>query len=228
MGPLTDAHIRDRLSRDDHDPQRLRIIPFVPEQVKQMGRSQSVNMACVGFGLSSMGYDIRLGSSFRFLKTPEEFYRAGRPVPDLDPLDPDVSRKCFDPPVVLRTAFTLPPGRCVLATSVEWLRIPEDVLTLVLCKSTWARCFADLNTTPLEPGWQGEVTVEIVNHATLPLVVRPGEGIGQLVFLAGSRCAELPYSRRKDAAYQDQRGPTPPQPVAVRSATTAGDPAAVE
>lgn len=141
----------------------------------------------------------------------------------LDPLDPSV-KDCYDPPLDQPPAerprpFSIEPGACVLGESVEWFRIPEDCTTLLLCKSTWARCFIDLNTTPLEPGWQGTVTVEIVNHATLPVMLRPGEGIGQVVFFSAGRLCNVPYNQRPGASYQDQRGPTgprplPPQPVA--------------
>jgi dCTP deaminase len=102
------------------------------------------------------------------------------------------------------------PHGCLLAETVEWIRVPEDCLCLVTIKSTWARCFLNLNNTTLEPGWQGTITLELTNTSRLPIRVRPFHGIAQVVFLQGPPCT-LPYNDRTEASYQDQRGPTPPR-----------------
>lgn len=214
MGPLTDFEIRARLLLPERDPRHLRVAPFNPAQVKAVDATQAPvppgtrhSRRVVGSGLSGMGYDVRLGTAFRKM------------VPTrgavLDPLDPDVGY-AFDPTPDLparqmAAPFVLEPGGCLLGESVERFRIPEDVQALVIVKSTLARLFLDLNTTPLEPGWEGTVTIEIKNNAILPQLIRPGEGIGQVVFLAAAECAAVPYNRQPLSAYQHQTGPTTPR-----------------
>lgn len=230
-GPLADWEIVDRIQRerlsphevfgesDITDPFRLCIFPFIPEQIKKLREedyppdvwnrvSLTLQTAKVGSGLSGFGYDLRLGNQFRHLKT-DKFDAAGKRLV-LDPLGTLEEREaCFHPVERIDRPFLLEPGTCVLAESVERFRIPEDCQALVIIKSTWARCFLDLNTTPLEPGWIGTVTLEIVNHATLPIRIRPWEGIGQVVFYSGRGPCKKPY-HKAGGAYQNQSGPTIP------------------
>jgi dCTP deaminase len=236
-GPLADWQIVERIDRVKYtpnevfgrdeitDPYRLCISPFIPQQVKKLREedyppevwrkvSCRLNPAKVGSGLSGFGYDLRLHNLFRFLKR-DEFDEAGKRLV-LDPLGEREEREaCFHPVETRDTNFLLEPGTCVLAESVERFRIPEDCQALVIIKSTWARCFLDLNTTPLEPGWIGTVTLEIVNHATLPIRIRPWEGIGQVVFYAGDGPCKVPY-HKAGGAYQNQSGPTIPLGCGVR------------
>jgi len=214
VGPLTDEGIERRLALPAADPRHLRISPFDPHQIKARDErwvpcvpGTPASRRVVGSGLSGMGYDIRLGTAFRKM------------VPTrgavIDPLDPDVGF-VFDPtpghpPRECPGPFVLEAGGCLLGESAERFRIPEDVLALVIVKSTLARCFLDLNTTPLEPGWEGTITIEIKNNAILPQLIRPGEGIGQVVFLAAHDCARTSYNRQPLSAYQHQTGPTTPR-----------------
>ena len=100
----------------------------------------------------------------------------------------------------------IPPNAFILAESLETFRIPEDVLCIVMGKSTYARVGINLPMTPLEPGWRGVVTIEIANSTPLPARVHAGEGIGQVLFLEGSAPCRLPYNRKANPSYQDQTG----------------------
>lgn len=153
------------------------ISPFCPE---------SVRGGCISYGLSSAGYDIRLA---------DEFLVPARPGAVLDPkqVDPTLFQH------VRATSITVPPQGFVLARSLETIRMPRDVLGIVLGKSTYARCGIVVNCTPLEPGWEGTVTMEISNTSPFHVVLYPGEGIAQILFL---RTAEPP-----SRAYHDRKGP---------------------
>lgn len=200
-GPLTDGAIRNRLGLAESDPRRLRIEPFSQTQIKTLD-----GQPCVGFGLTGMGYDIRLGPAFRAMKPRglQEHMRV------LDPLRETAAANYGDEERQ-QGEYIIPPNGCVLAQSLEWLRIPDDVIGVVMGKSTWARCFLNLNCTPLEPGWQGIVTLELANLSPLPLRVHVGHGIGQVVFLAAAACSLVPYHSQPGASYQDQTGPTLPR-----------------
>jgi dCTP deaminase len=98
----------------------------------------------------------------------------------------------------------IPPNSFVLGRSVEYFRIPKDVLAVCLGKSTYARCGLIVNVTPLEPGWEGYLTVSLVNAAPVPLRVYAGEGIGQVLFLRGEGDCSVPYGAR-NGKYQSQK-----------------------
>lgn len=215
-GALADWEIERAVRREDGDPLRLVIHPFHGEQRKTLGtdtrpkskgrdgRPHGNPNRTVSYGLSCKGYDVRLGNTFR-RRTSRPF----SPVVDLfgdpaqldrweTPVSEDWGRRVW-----------LEAGECVLAETVETVRVPEDCVVIVLCKSTWAREFLHLNTTPLEPGWQSTITLELKNLNDRPLAVYPGHGIGQLVFIRGGRAAVPYHLRPGGGTYQNQAGPTP-------------------
>jgi dCTP deaminase len=104
----------------------------------------------------------------------------------------------------------VPPNSFALARSVEYFRIPRDVLTLCVGKSTYARCGIIVNVTPLEPGWEGHVTLEISNTTPLPARIYAGEGLAQVLFFAAHEPCETSYAER-GGKYQAQRGITVPR-----------------
>lgn len=157
----------------------------------------------ISYGISSFGYDIRLGADIKLFV----------PVPGRR-----INPKRFDthllvaPPIVHDTDgiwFELPSAPSfALAVSEEWFDIPPDMLCIVMGKSTYARCGLVLNTTPLEPNWRGNITLELSNTSPLPLQVFIGEGIGQVVFFKG----EPPEQGYGGGVYQDQGSSiTPPR-----------------
>lgn len=163
------------------------IEPFVGEQ-----RNDGV----ISYGLSSYGYDIRIADEFKVF-TPGKG--------DLAVVDP----KAFDDGALVDwTGDTciIPPNSFVLGRSVEYLRMPRDVLGLVLGKSTYARVGIVTNFTPLEPGWEGHITIEISNTTPLPAIIYANEGIAQVLFFRSAQ-PDVSYADRK-GKYQGQRGVT--------------------
>lgn len=185
----------------DHQIRRLvRIQPF-EENVKRPGR--------ISFGVSSYGYDVRVGTHFKiFTPTP----RSGD-VAVVDPkafsddmmVEVDVGHKPAGHQYVI-----IPPNSFALCETVEYLEIPRDVLAICVGKSTYARCGLIVNVTPLEPEWRGKVTLEISNTTPLPARVYANEGVAQLVFLKADQVCETSYAD-KSGKYQDQRGLTMPR-----------------
>jgi dCTP deaminase len=183
------------------DTQIRELIPIEPfaEAAKRPGK--------VSFGVSSYGYDIRVGSRFKiFTPTP----RSGG-ITIVDPKN--FSEDLF---VEIDTAerktdhVIIPPNSFALCETVETLTIPRDVMVLCVGKSTYARCGLIVNVTPLEPEWRGKVTLEISNTTPLPAKVYANEGIAQLVFLKADRVCAVSYAD-KQGKYQDQRGLTLPK-----------------
>lgn len=195
------------------------IRPFQGEQVRAVGnygqiaelRSDGMIAPCVGdearkvisYGLSSFGYDLRLGWGLQMFTLD--------PYPD-EVIDP----KRFNTDVIEMIKleypgdggayFTLPPMASALGHSSETLDLPVDVFALCVGKSTYARCGLIVNTTPLEPGWRGQLVIEIHNTTPLPIRVYANEGIAQLVFFRGERPA-VTYGDRQ-GKYQGQTGIT--------------------
>lgn len=195
VGLMSDAEILRRLELPEDSDHALRISQFEREQRRT---EVSTGAPCASYGLSSYGYDVRLGCAFR------------RMVECHEPISPYApAEKVWGPMAVAGwgAPVVIPPGDVLLGETVETVRVPRDALALVLCKSTWARVFLNLNTTPLEPGWRGTVTLELANMSRRHLLVYPGHGIGQLVFFSGERCLRA-YDER-GGVYQDQSGPTP-------------------
>lgn len=195
---LNDLQIRTRCEWDAPPM----ITPFQPEQVR---RTES-GAAAISSGLSSFGYDIRLADTGldKFSGAISgSFFRGSF-------IDP----KAFDSKHVLSrrmverdetgTFYTLPPRAYALGVSVETFDIPRHVLGICYCKSTYARCGLMVNTTPLEPGWRGQLVIELANLTDLPLKVYALEGIAQVVFFEGDQ-PSITYADRA-GKYQDQKG----------------------
>lgn len=165
------------------------IEPFVE---KQTAKGQ------ISYGLSSYGYDSRCSDEFKIFTNVDNAI--------VDPKD--FSEKSF---VDRQTdVCIIPPNSFVLTRSVEYYRIPKDVLVICLGKSTYARCGLIVNVTPLEPGWEGHVTLEISNTTPLPAKVYANEGVAQFLFFKGSSECEVSYSDRA-GKYMGQTGVTLPR-----------------
>ncbi|MEN2986578.1 MAG: dCTP deaminase [Thermodesulfovibrionaceae bacterium] len=152
-----------------------------------------VKEGVISYGVSSYGYDMRVADEFRI------FTNINSTVVDPKNFDPK-SFVEFKGPVCI-----IPPNSFALARSVEYFRIPRDVLVLCIGKSTYARCGIIVNVTPLEPAWEGFVTIEISNTTPLPAKIYANEGIAQLIFLKAEEECEISYADRK-GKYQAQKG----------------------
>ena len=158
------------------------IEPFENSQVRE---------GVISYGVSSYGYDARIGDEFKI------FTNVNNAI-----VDP----KHFDPKSFIDfkgDVCIMPPNSFVLAKSVEYFRIPRDILVICIGKSTYARCGLVVNVTPLEPEWEGFVTVEISNTTPLPAKIYAGEGMMQAVFFTGREKCLVSYADRK-GKYQMQ------------------------
>ena len=147
----------------------------------------------ISWGLSSFGYDARIADEFKIFTNVDNAL-----------VDP---KRFDDTSFVTRRGPTciIPPNSFVLGHTIEYFRIPRDVLVICLGKSTYARCGLIVNVTPLEPEWEGQVTIEISNTTPLPARIYANEGICQFLFLRGESAPEISYADRK-GKYQGQRG----------------------
>ena len=152
----------------------------------------------ISYGLSSYGYDLRVADEFKV------FTNVYNAVVDPKAFD---ERSFVD---MSGPSCLVPPNSFALARSVEYFRIPRDVLTLCVGKSTYARCGIIVNVTPFEPEWEGHVTLEISNTTPLPARIYAGEGLAQVLFLAAHEPCETSYGER-GGKYQAQRGITVPR-----------------
>jgi len=171
------------------------IEPFEPGQVKSVDGQRIVS-----YGTSSYGYDLRCSNEFKL------FTNLNSTIVDPKAFD----EKSF---VDVRGAFCIiPPNSFALARTVEYFRIPRNILVLCLGKSTYARCGIIVNVTPLEPEWEGHVTLEFSNTTPLPAKIYANEGVAQVVFLeaAADDVCETSY-RDRGGKYQGQRGVTLPK-----------------
>ena len=165
------------------------IEPFVDAQKRE---------GVISYGLSSYGYDARVGNDFKIFT--------------------NVNSSVVDPKNFDQQSFVdrntdvciIPPKSFALARTVEYFRIPRDVLVICVGKSTYARCGIIVNVTPLEPEWEGHVTLEFSNNAPLPAKIYANEGACQFLFLQGNEPCEVSY-RDKAGKYQGQRGVTLPK-----------------
>ncbi len=152
-----------------------------------------VREGVISYGVSSYGYDMRVADEFRI------FTNINNTIVDPKNFDP----KSF---VEFKGEYCIiPPNSFALARSVEYFRIPRDVLVLCIGKSTYARCGIIVNVTPLEPMWEGYVTIEISNTTPLPAKIYSNEGIAQLIFIKAEEECEVSYADRK-GKYQSQQG----------------------
>ncbi|SUZ53411.1 uncharacterized protein METZ01_LOCUS6265 [marine metagenome] len=165
------------------------IDPFEPVQVRDGN---------ISYGLSSYGYDIRVSSEFKV------FTNVHNSI--VDPKNFD-DRSFVD---IEGSECIIPPNSFALARTEEHFRIPRDVLVICVGKSTYARCGLIVNVTPLEPTWEGYLTLEISNTTPLPAKVYGGEGIAQLLFFEGDEEPETAYADRQ-GKYMEQTGVTLPK-----------------
>ncbi|HEY68850.1 MAG TPA: dCTP deaminase [Thermoflexia bacterium] len=162
------------------------IEPFVDGQVRD---------GVISYGLSSYGYDIRVADEFKIF-TPG--------LGDLTLVDP----KRFDTRAMVDftgDVCVIPPNSFALGRSVEYFRVPRNVLCVCLGKSTYARCGIIVNITPFEPEWEGYVTLEISNTTPLPAKIYAGEGIAQVLFFEADEECEISYADKR-GKYQAQQG----------------------
>lgn len=161
----------------------------------------------ISYGVSSYGYDIRVGTKFKiFTPTPRS---GGVTIVDPKAFSEDLFVE-IDTQATGKDHVIIPPNSFALCETVEYIAVPRDVLAICVGKSTYARCGLVLNVTPLEPEWRGKVTLEISNTTPLPAKVYANEGIGQLLFFKADVVCEVSYAD-KAGKYQDQTGLTLPK-----------------
>lgn len=165
------------------------ITPFEENQVRE---------GVISYGISSYGYDMRISDEFKV------FTNINSTVVDPKKFDP-LSFVDFKSEVCI-----IPPNSFALCRSVEYFRIPRETIVICLGKSTYARCGIVVNVTPLEPEWEGHVTIEISNTTPLPAKIYANEGIAQLVFLGAAELCTTSYAD-KLGKYQAQKGITLPK-----------------
>ncbi|MCF6807864.1 dCTP deaminase [Thiotrichales bacterium 19S9-12] len=169
------------------------IDPFEPNQVRHDGEKHIIS-----HGTSSYGYDVRCSNEFKIFT--------------------NINSATVDPKNFNDEGFVdfvgdvciIPPNSFALARTVEYFCIPRDVLTICLGKSTYARCGIIVNVTPLEPEWEGHVTLEFSNTTPLPAKIYANEGVAQMLFLQSDEVCDVSYKDRK-GKYQGQRGVTLPK-----------------
>ncbi len=183
MGLKADSWIRKKAKNEEM------IEPFCEEQVAE---------GVVSFGLSSYGYDIRVSNEFKI------FTNINSTVVDPKNFD-NMNVVDFKGEVAI-----IPPNSFALARTIEYFKIPRDVLAICLGKSTYARCGIIVNVTPFEPEFEGHITIEISNTTPLPAKIYANEGIAQVLFLEGDETCEVSY-KDKQGKYQAQRGITLPR-----------------
>ena len=169
------------------------IEPFEAKQVRHVDGNRVIS-----FGTSSYGYDVRCAPEFKIFT--------------------NINSAIVDPKHFVESSFVdmsgdvciIPPNSFALARTVEYFRIPRNVLTICLGKSTYARCGIIVNVTPLEPEWEGHVTLEFSNTTTLPAKIYANEGVAQMIFFESDEVCETSYADR-GGKYQGQRGVTLPR-----------------
>ena len=170
------------------------IEPFETGQIRTKGTDKVIS-----YGTSSYGYDVRCSNDFKVFT--------------------NIHSATVDPKAFSETSFVdvsgetcvIPPNSFALASTVEYFRIPENVLTICLGKSTYARCGIIVNVTPLEPEWEGHVTLEFSNTTTLPAKIYANEGVAQMLFFESDERCQTTYKDR-NGKYQGQTGVTLPKP----------------
>jgi dCTP deaminase len=171
------------------------ITPFESNQIKEKKGSDH---KLISYGLSSYGYDVRCADEFKVFTN---IHSA-----TVDP-------KFFDNSSFIdikKDECIIPPNSFALARTIEYFKIPRDVLTICLGKSTYARCGIIVNVTPLEPEWEGHVTLEFSNTTSLPAKIYANEGVAQMLFFQSDQVCETSYKDR-NGKYQGQKGVTLPK-----------------
>ncbi len=170
------------------------IEPFESGQVRERD-----DRKIISYGTSSYGYDVRCSTQFKIFTN---IHSA-----TVDP-------KAFDESSFINIesdVCVIPPNSFALASTIEYFKIPEDVLTICLGKSTYARCGIIVNVTPLEPEWEGHVTLEFSNTTSLPAKIYANEGVAQMLFFQSDERCLVSYKDR-GGKYQGQTGVTLPKP----------------
>jgi len=160
--------------------------------------SGQVREGVISYGVSSFGYDIRVADEYKVFT---------------DVFSVVVDPKAFDPRSFVDIKgdhCIIPPRSFALARTLEYFRVPADVLVVCVGKSTYARCGIIVNVTPLEPEWEGHLTLEISNTTPLPAKIYSNEGLAQLLFFQGDEIPEMTYAMKK-GKYQGQLGVTLPR-----------------
>lgn len=183
MAIMSDKWIRERAQQDGM------IEPFMDRQHRE---------GTISYGLSSYGYDARVSEEFKIFTNVDSAI--------VDPKNFS-NKSLVDRP---GDECIIPPNSFALARTVEYFRIPKDVLVICLGKSTYARCGIIVNVTPLEPGWEGHVTLEFSNTTPLPARIYANEGACQFLFFEGNEPCEVSYADRK-GKYMGQTGVTLPK-----------------
>lgn len=169
------------------------ISPFEPNQIQSLAGNKVIS-----YGTSSYGYDVRCSSNFKVFT--------------------NINSAVVDPKNFDKNSFVdyegdtciIPPNSFALASTIEYFKIPRSVLTICLGKSTYARCGIIVNVTPLEPEWEGHVTLEFSNTTTLPAKIYANEGVAQMLFFESDTVCETSYKDR-GGKYQKQTGVTLPR-----------------
>ena len=169
------------------------ISPFEPDQIRSLSGDKVIS-----YGTSSYGYDVRCSSIFKVFT--------------------NINSAVVDPKEFDKNSFVdfegdtciIPPNSFALASTVEYFKIPRSVLTICLGKSTYARCGIIVNVTPLEPEWEGHVTLEFSNTTPLPAKIYANEGVAQMLFFESDSVCEISYKDR-GGKYQKQTGVTLPK-----------------
>ena len=178
MSILSDREIKERVEKEKM------LEPFVDKQVKD---------GVISYGLSSYGYDFRISDEFHIFDKEKV----------VDPKN--IKTENFI--VVKKEVYVLEPGSTVLAKTIEYFRIPRDILTICFGKSTYARCGILINVTPFEPEWEGYATISITNTSHTPVKIYANEGIAQLLFLKSDVLCDVSYKDKK-GKYQAQKNVT--------------------
>lgn len=169
------------------------ISPFQPGQMREHKGERIIS-----YGVSSYGYDVRCSNEFKI------FTNINSAIVDPKAFD---ENSFID---VHSDVCIIPPNSFALARTIEYFRIPRNVLTICLGKSTYARCGIIVNVTPLEPEWEGHVTLEFSNTTTLPARIYANEGVAQMIFLEADESCAVSY-RDRGGKYQGQTGVTLPR-----------------
>jgi dCTP deaminase len=185
------------------DPMTIRSDRWIREMAESHGMIEpfepgQVRTGTISYGLSSFGYDIRVAPEFKVFTNVHSVV--------VDPKNFD-ARSFVD---VEEESCIIPPNSFALARTVEYFRMPRDVMAICVGKSTYARCGIVVNVTPLEPSWEGYLTLEISNTTPLPAKIYGNEGIAQLLFFQGEEIPAVGYADRK-GKYQGQVGVTLPK-----------------
>jgi len=182
MSVKSDRWIKEKSKKHDM------IRPFSPKLIKKG----------ISYGLSSYGYDIRVADEFKI------FTNVNSEIIDPKNFSPD---SFID---IKAKSILIPPNSFALARSVEYFKIPREVVTICLGKSTYARCGIIVNVTPFEPEWEGHATLEISNTTPLPAKIYANEGLAQIIFLGADEVCEVSYKDR-GGKYQGQKFITLPK-----------------